>query len=131
MCKVFLSHSYPDKPVTNLLRGWESDLDARFIVPEGAEPLRNGHQLDEGVSHQIEESDCMLVLVGDRTFRSEAVAREIEHGRRLDLPIIAVKTSPGNVTPKSLYGANAHWAREFTVRELGRALGAGRLAKVG
>jgi nucleoside 2-deoxyribosyltransferase len=84
--KVFISHSTRDQGLVINLANLLTNLGIKVFVAEWY--LSPGERIDKKVFSQIEEADCMIVLLTRNGIRSNWVHREVGYAIRAKKPII-------------------------------------------
>ncbi|NIS09288.1 MAG: toll/interleukin-1 receptor domain-containing protein [Candidatus Dadabacteria bacterium] len=91
--KVFISHSARDQGLVVSLANLLTKFGAEVIVAEWY--LTPGARIDEKVSKQIRDSDCVIVLLTKNGVRSSWVQQEIGlaiNGNKLIIPLVEKRT---------------------------------------
>ncbi len=84
--KVFLSHSTRDRGLVIALANLFSKLGVEVSVAEWS--LTPGERLDKKVFTEIDQSDCMVVLLTGKGMRSNWVHQEIGYALKSNKPLI-------------------------------------------
>jgi predicted RNA-binding protein YlxR (DUF448 family) len=125
--KVFISYDYEnDRHYKNLLLAWDSNKQFNFSISDySADVSINSTRaatIKSTLSRYINDATTFLIIVGEKTHRSNWVCWEIEKAYSLRKKIVAVKTDRENATPVELYGIGASWAMAFTFNSIMRAI---------
>lgn len=123
---VFVSYQHPeDATYRRLLQAWDANDRFEFLFrlssPDAEINSSDPASVKRTLSRKINESDCVLVIVGENTADSEWVAWEIDKAKELDTPLRIVKVKRAYSAPANAYDAGAQWAYSFTednLREL-------------
>lgn len=126
--KVFISYDYDnDRYWKNLLLAWDANKMFDFTFEDTSCDCSvnsvSGAVIKRAISQKISASDCVLVIVGTQTHRSEWVTWEIERTVELGKKLVGVKTGAANTSPTALLHVGASWAMSFTFDSIKTALG--------
>jgi len=83
---VFLSHQRKDKPACRLIAKYLAEADIDFFLDEDDELLqqavnnRNSIDITEQIKRGIRESSHMLVVISEKTYKSQWVPFEVGYG---------------------------------------------------
>lgn len=125
--KVFISYDYEnDRHYKNLLLAWDSNKQFDFSISDYSADVSinstRATSIKSVLSRYINDSTTFLVIVGEKTYKSDWVCWEIEKAHSLGKKIIAVKTDRENTTPSVLYGIGVSWAMSFTFDSISKAI---------
>lgn len=125
---VFVSYQHPeDVKYRRLLQAWDENDRFEFLFrlssPDAEIKSSDPAAVKRALSRKINESDCVLVVVGENTAESEWVSWEIDKARELEKPLRIIKIKRSYPSPESAYGAGAEWAYSFTEENLLKLLG--------
>lgn len=125
--KVFVSYySKKDSRYKNLLKAWAGsdkfDLDFEDVSTDTKIKSHNEQYLKRRMKEQIGKSDCVMVFIGEDTYKRPWVLWEIEKAKELKKPIIAVKECREHKSPDSLLGCGTVWVMSFTEEKVRTAL---------
>jgi hypothetical protein len=125
--KVFISYDHDkDKNFKHLLRAWNKNSDFDFEIdetsPKGKINSQNNHVIKSVLTRKIKQSNCVLVIVGHRTHKSQWVQWEIQQAKQFHLQLVAVKLDRQFTTPPALLKANTSWAMTFNQEAISNAL---------
>jgi hypothetical protein len=126
--RVFVSYYYDqDNHYKNLLLAWNANdqFDLRFedVSTDISINSTNRSYIRRRIAAAIEESDVVLVIIGNMTHRSDWVAWEIEKAVDSGKKIVAVKRSKRDKSPPELLSVGAVWVDGFNEREIADAIG--------
>jgi len=116
--KIFVSYDYDnDRDYRRLLSAWDANKNFSFAFEDHSTPLI--HSLDAGrikaaIAAKMRDAECLLVIVGRQTHRSNWVAWEIDKAKELGLKLIGVKLDRSYTTPSGLLSSGASWAMSFS-----------------
>jgi len=119
--KVFISYDHSeDDHYKRLLEAWDANTDFDFQFDQRS-PTVAIDSNDAGVvkatlTRMMKESDCLLVIVGAKSYKSKWMTWEIDRAKQSDikLRLAAVKIDRDNTTPPGLLGTGTAWAYSFT-----------------
>ena len=137
--RIFISCQYEDQMKAkgfNLLR-WNKNVPVEFVGRHLLDPVdsNNWDYISRKIREQMTGTSVTVVLIGDTTWKSEAVAYEVERSLRKGTPngILGIRLHDGVKIPGSLRDCGAEiidWEPdEFEAAMDRAALAAGR-AKV-
>jgi hypothetical protein len=125
--KIFISYDYEnDKHYKNLLLAWDQNKYFDFFISDySADVSINSTRaatIKSVLSRYINSATVLLIIVGEKTHKSDWVRWEITKAKELGKKIVAVKTDKENITPKELYNIGASWALSFTLTSISKAI---------
>lgn len=133
--KVFVSYDHSeDAHYKRLLQAWDANPNFDFEFdsrgPNVAINSNDAGVVKTALTKLMKESTHLLVLVGEKSHKSDWMKWEIERAKQCDvkLKLTAVKLGKTNVTPEGLLNVGTAWATSF---ERDRIVEALELAKVG
>ncbi len=74
------------------------------------------------MKEKINESDCVIVFIGEDTHERPWVQWEIKKAIELKKPIVAVKEKKTHKSPKLLIGCDAKWVYGFSEKKIREAI---------
>jgi hypothetical protein len=125
--KVFVSYDYSnDKHYKNLLLAWDGNKLFDFSIHDHSADVSinstNASAIKSTLSRFINEATYFLVIIGEKTHKSDWVKWEIEKAVELKKKIVAVKIDRENISPDPLLGVGASWAMSFTYEAITKAI---------
>ena len=134
--RIFISCQYEDQMKAkgfNLLR-WNKNVPVEFVGRHLLDPVdsNNWHYISRKIREQLTGTSVTAVLIGDTTWKSEAVAYEVEQSLKKGTPngILGIRLHDGVKIPDSLRDCGAEiidWdTDEFEAAMDRAALAAGR-----
>lgn len=120
---VFVSYQHPeDVKYRRLLQAWDENDRFEFLFrlasPDEEIDSSDPAAVKRALSRKINESDCIVVIVGESTADSEWVTWEIDKAKELKTPLRIVKIKRTYSAPENAYDAGAQWAYSFTEENL-------------
>lgn len=116
--KVFISHSSRDQGLVIALANLLVKFGVEVFVAEWY--LTPGERLDKKVFEQIQESDCIVVLLTRNGIRSNWVQQEIGYSLQQNKPIIPIVER--GIDPKDLAALQGRDYIEYTPHQYQEAL---------
>ena len=133
--KVFVSYDHSeDAHYKRLLQAWDANPNFDFEFdsrgPNVAIDSNDAAVVKATLTKLMKESTHLLVLVGEKSNKSDWMKWEIDRAKQSDtkLKLTAVKLAKANITPDGLLNVGTAWATSF---ERDRIVDALNLAKVG
>ncbi len=125
--KIFVSYDYDnDRHYKNMLLAWDKNGQFDFNFSDQSADVSiqstNAAAIKRAISAKINDATYFLCLIGEKTSKSGWVAWEIDKAKELKKKLVAVKISPGNMTPSGLLGAGSSWAMSFTFDAIKKAI---------
>ena len=125
--KVFISYDYDNnKHYKNLLLAWDANKIFDFSIHDHSADVSinsvNANAIKSVLPRYINEATYFLIIVGEKTYKSDWVKWEINKAVELKKRIIAVKTDRENLSPPELLGIGASWAMSFTYQSIKNAI---------
>ena len=116
--RVFVSYDYDnDRHYKNLLVAWAAnasfDLEFYDNSVDVSVNSADADYIKRVIRQRIQNSHCLLCIVGTATHRSNWVAWEIRTASDLGKTLLGVKVDRSNTTPSALLGAGTKWAMSF------------------
>ena len=111
--RIFISCQYEDQMKTkgfNLLR-WNKNVDVEFVGRHLLDPVHstNWDYISRKIREQLTGTSFTVVLIGDTTWQSDAVAYEVQQSLKKGSPngILGIRLHDGVKTPDSLRESGA------------------------
>lgn len=125
--KVFISYDHSeDLRYKNLLRAWDANSIFSFEFDQRSpnEPINslNAAVIKASLTKKMQESECLFVIIGEKSHKSQWMAWEIDKAKSLKLKLAAVKISGGSITPSGLLNSGTQFATSFTQERIIEAL---------
>jgi len=126
--KVFVSYDYDnDKSYKNLLAAWDANATFDFTWDDHSTPKINSTDasyVKSAIGDKMKKAECLLVIVGKETYKSDWVDWEIKKAKDLGLSLVGVKIDKSYTSPAALLNCGASWALSFTQDAVVKALDA-------
>jgi hypothetical protein len=133
--RIFVSYDYEhDRHYRQLLSAWSSNPRFSFAFEDHSTPRVNSDQaarIKGAIAAKLSGAECLLVIVGEHTHRSQWVSWEIQKAKELGLSLVAVKVKRSYKTPAALLGSKASWAYGFSEEAVAKAVAATRSRRIG
>lgn len=126
--KIFVSYDFDnDRNYKNTLLMWDANAMFDFSFEDTSCDCSvnslEAAPIKRVISQKMSNSDCILVIVGAKTYLSTWVAWEIEKAVELGKKVVAVKIDASYTSPTALYGIGASWAMSFSFDSIKDAIG--------
>jgi hypothetical protein len=95
--KVFISHSWKDKTIADMLT---QNLSSMVDVWLDIENLRPGDSITLSIESALVEMDLIIVLWSENSAKSDGVAAEIATALRLKKPVIPCRLDETELDPR-------------------------------
>ncbi|WP_316831848.1 TIR domain-containing protein [Pedobacter aquatilis] len=125
--KVFISYDHSeDRLYKDLLRAWDANTSFEFEFDQRSPNIPidsiDAAVIKGSLTKKLQQSQCLLVLIGAKSYTSKWMAWEIEKAKSLGLKLVAIKLSSTNQTPAGLLNARTVFATAFTQEKIITAL---------
>ena len=128
--KIFISYRADSEGslYKNLLVAWSKNDNGYFDIKYEDNSVgisinsTNAAYIKRVIKNKIEISNTVLVLIGENTADSEWVNWEIETAADMGKKIVAVKIKNSYISPTSVYGKGAAWAKSFSYESIKKAI---------
>jgi hypothetical protein len=125
--KIFISYDYDnDKHYKNLLLAWDSNKEFDFNFYDTSIDVsvnsKDVSYIKSVIKERIKASSIFLLLVGEKTSKSNWIEWEINTAIELQKELVAVKIDNEYSPPSNIYGHGASWAKSFTFDAIKKAI---------
>ena len=127
--KVFVSYDHSeDVHYKRLMQAWDANPEFDFEFdsrgPDVAIDSDEASKIKAALTTKMKSAECLLVIVGKKTYSSKWVTWEISRAKEVDikLKLAAVKIDRDYTTPAGLIGVGTSWAYSFTRDNIVKAL---------
>lgn len=128
--KLFVSYRADEEGTRykNLLVAWSENDNGYFDIKFEDTSIgisinsSDANYIKRRIREKISESETVIVLIGENTYKSEWVEWEIEKAYELNKKLVAVKIKNSYTSPSAIFGKGATWAKSFNYESIKKAV---------